>query len=51
MADVSVEANPLLQDFDFPPFDAVKAEHVRPGIRTLLKQLVWPFDLLSCLGF
>ncbi|XP_031281571.1 probable cytosolic oligopeptidase A [Pistacia vera] len=39
MADVSVEANPLLQDFEFPPFDAVKAEHVRPGIRALLKQL------------
>lgn len=40
MADVSVEANPLLQDFDFPPFDAVKAEHVRPGIRTLLEKSV-----------
>ncbi|KAK1292841.1 hypothetical protein QJS10_CPB17g02455 [Acorus calamus] len=31
--------NPLLQDFVFPPFDAVKPEHVRPGIRALLKKL------------
>ncbi|KAL8160232.1 hypothetical protein V2J09_001769 [Rumex salicifolius] len=31
--------NPLLQDFDFPPFDSVTPDHVRPGIRTLLKDL------------
>ncbi|XP_058186616.1 probable cytosolic oligopeptidase A [Rhododendron vialii] len=31
--------NPLLKDFVFPPFDAVRAEHVRPGIRALLKKL------------
>ncbi|XP_068657697.1 probable cytosolic oligopeptidase A [Aristolochia californica] len=31
--------NPLLQDFVFPPFDAVNAEHVRPGIRALLSSL------------
>ncbi|KAJ7953486.1 Oligopeptidase A [Quillaja saponaria] len=37
--DENIEANPLLQDFDFPPFDAVEAKHVRPGIRTLLKKL------------
>lgn len=36
----TIESNPLLQDFDFPPFDAVEASHVRPGIRALLKNLV-----------
>ncbi|KAF3950481.1 hypothetical protein CMV_023775 [Castanea mollissima] len=35
----SIENNPLLQDFDFPPFDVVEAKHVRPGIRALLKKL------------
>ena len=39
--DESIEGNPLLQDFDFPPFDSVEAKHVRPGIRALLKKLVW----------
>ena len=38
--DESTEGNPLLQDFDFPPFDSVEAKHVRPGIRALLKKLV-----------
>ena len=37
---ISIESNPLLQDFDFPPFDAVEPKHVRPGIRALLKSLV-----------
>ncbi|KAJ6678917.1 CYTOSOLIC OLIGOPEPTIDASE A-RELATED [Salix purpurea] len=36
---VTDEANPLLQDFEFPPFDVVEASHVRPGIRALLKNL------------
>ncbi|XP_050206809.2 probable cytosolic oligopeptidase A [Mercurialis annua] len=31
--------NPLLQDFEFPPFDVVQADHVRPGIRALLTKL------------
>ncbi|KAF3954589.1 hypothetical protein CMV_020088 [Castanea mollissima] len=35
----SIENNPLLQDFDFPPFDVVEAKHVRPGIRALSKKL------------
>lgn len=35
-----VEQNPLPTEFVFPPFDAVEAKHVRPGIRALLKQLV-----------
>lgn len=35
----SLEENPLLKDFDFPPFDAVEAKHVQPGIRALLKHL------------
>ncbi|CAK7339753.1 unnamed protein product [Dovyalis caffra] len=39
MAAAVDEANPLLQDFEFPPFDVVEAKHVRPGIRALLKNL------------
>ncbi|KAJ4840424.1 hypothetical protein Tsubulata_009264 [Turnera subulata] len=35
----AADSNPLLQDFDFPPFDVVEAKHVRPGIRALLKNL------------
>ncbi|KAK2986698.1 hypothetical protein RJ640_010923 [Escallonia rubra] len=31
--------NPLLKGFVFPPFDAVEAGHVRPGVRGLLKEL------------
>ena len=33
-------SNPLLADFEFPPFDAVQPAHVRPGIRALLARLV-----------
>ncbi|WZY80305.1 hypothetical protein YC2023_026689 [Brassica napus] len=36
----SLSSNPLLQNFEFPPFDVVDAHHVRPGIRALLHQLV-----------
>ena len=36
----AVEGNPLLQNFDFPPFDVVEPKHVRPGIRALLGKLV-----------
>ncbi|KAF9678135.1 hypothetical protein SADUNF_Sadunf07G0003500 [Salix dunnii] len=39
MATAVDEPNPLLQDFEFPPFDVVEDKHVRPGIRTLLKNL------------
>ncbi|KAJ6906987.1 hypothetical protein NC651_017612 [Populus alba x Populus x berolinensis] len=39
MATVVDESNPLLQDFEFPPFDIVEHKHVRPGIRALLKNL------------
>lgn len=35
-----IEDNPLLQNFDFPPFDVVEPKHVRPGIRALLGELV-----------
>ncbi|CAB89389.1 oligopeptidase A-like protein [Arabidopsis thaliana] len=35
----TLSSNPLLQNFDFPPFDSVDAHHVRPGIRALLQQL------------
>ncbi|CAH1444157.1 unnamed protein product [Lactuca virosa] len=31
--------NPLLKDFVFPPFDAIDACHVRPGMHALLKKL------------
>ncbi|KAI3704590.1 hypothetical protein L1987_74815 [Smallanthus sonchifolius] len=31
--------NPILKTFEFPPFDAIDASHVRPGIRALLKEL------------
>ncbi|MFS7955731.1 putative oligopeptidase A [Helianthus anomalus] len=31
--------NPLLNNFEFPPFDAIEASHVRPGMRALLKKL------------
>ncbi|TKY69988.1 Organellar oligopeptidase A [Spatholobus suberectus] len=34
-----VEGNPLLQDFEFPPFDVVEPKHVRPGVRALLAKL------------
>ena len=34
------EVNSLLQDFDFPTFDDVKADHVILGIRTILSELV-----------
>ncbi|KAJ8769289.1 hypothetical protein K2173_002493 [Erythroxylum novogranatense] len=37
--DESLQANPLLQDFEFAPFDVVQAEHVRPGVRALPKKL------------
>lgn len=36
----TADDNPLLKDFYFPPFDAIDASHVRPGIRALLKKLV-----------
>lgn len=37
--DETLDSNPLLQEFEFPPFDVVEAKHVRPGIRALLKKL------------
>uniref|UniRef100_A0A7N0TIE4 oligopeptidase A n=1 Tax=Kalanchoe fedtschenkoi TaxID=63787 RepID=A0A7N0TIE4_KALFE len=39
--------NPLLKDFEFPPFDAVTAEHVRPAIRGLLSKLEGDLDELE----
>ncbi|GLT46882.1 hypothetical protein SLA2020_206110 [Shorea laevis] len=39
LGEEGVEGNPLLQDFQFPPYDAVEAQHVRPAIRALLKTL------------
>ncbi|PPR88479.1 hypothetical protein GOBAR_AA32212 [Gossypium barbadense] len=45
--DDNIESNPLLQDFDFPPFDFVEAKHVRPGIRALLKKLESDLDELE----
>lgn len=37
---VELKDNPLLKDFDFPPFDVVEAKHVRPAIRAILSELV-----------
>ncbi|KAK6144282.1 hypothetical protein DH2020_021102 [Rehmannia glutinosa] len=37
--------NPLLQDFIFPPYDVIEANHIRPAIQSLLINLV-----ISCLG-
>lgn len=45
----SIDDNPLLQDFEFPPFDVLQPKHIRPGIRELLKKLVGFFYL--CYGF
>ncbi|KAK9749669.1 hypothetical protein RND81_02G142200 [Saponaria officinalis] len=39
--------NPLLSDFDFPPYDAITAAHVRPGVRSTLKQLEVDLDELE----
>ncbi|KAI3982216.1 hypothetical protein MKX01_019122 [Papaver californicum] len=36
---VELKDNPLLRDFDFPPFDVVEAKHVRPAIRAILNEL------------
>ena len=47
----SLRENPLLEDFEFPPFDAVQASHVRPGIRALLQKLVSHGGVSSFLGF
>lgn len=49
--ELSLKDNPLLQDFEFPPFDVIKAEHVRPGIRALLKKLVLAFLSVSVFVF
>ncbi|PKA48468.1 oligopeptidase A [Apostasia shenzhenica] len=38
-SDESLDLNPLLRDFEFPPFDVVEPKHVRPGIRELLRRL------------
>ncbi|KAJ0656713.1 putative oligopeptidase A [Helianthus annuus] len=39
--------NPLLKNFDFPPFDSIDAGHVRPGMRALLKKLKIDSDLVE----
>ncbi|KAL9245908.1 hypothetical protein vseg_019505 [Gypsophila vaccaria] len=39
--------NPLLTEFDFPPFDSVCADHVRPGVLALLRQLEADLDELE----
>jgi oligopeptidase A len=36
---MATDDNPLLADFDFPPFDRVEPIHVRPAVRTLLARL------------
>ncbi|XP_056689620.1 probable cytosolic oligopeptidase A isoform X1 [Spinacia oleracea] len=44
---VDDSSNPLLIEFEFPPFDSVKPEHVRPGIRAVLKQVESELDELE----
>ncbi|KAL6577427.1 hypothetical protein OROMI_011703 [Orobanche minor] len=36
---MAIIQNPLLQDFIFPPYDVIEADHVRPAIRSLLIKL------------
>ncbi|XVF59164.1 hypothetical protein PTKIN_Ptkin07bG0253700 [Pterospermum kingtungense] len=45
--DENIQSNPLLLDFEFPPFDIVEAKHVRPGIRALWKKLKSDLDELE----
>jgi oligopeptidase A len=40
----------VLQDAVFPLYDQVKAEHVVPGMRALLKQLHAEIDALEASG-
>ncbi|GJY92428.1 putative reverse transcriptase domain-containing protein [Tanacetum coccineum] len=35
----ATDDNPLLKEFEFPPFDSIDASHVQPDMRTLLKKL------------
>lgn len=49
--EVSLQDNPLLQDFEFPPFDVIDAKHVRPGIRALLKNLVLVLSFIFIISF
>jgi len=34
---MSDQNNPLLQDFDLPPFSAIKPEHVKPAVEQLIR--------------
>lgn len=43
----AINDNPLLSDFDFPPFDCIQADHVRPGVRALLKKIETEFTQLE----
>ncbi|XWS44908.1 hypothetical protein CRYUN_Cryun15aG0090300 [Craigia yunnanensis] len=45
--DENIKTNPFLQNFDFSPFDIVKAKHVRLGIHALLKKLESNLDELE----
>ena len=31
--------NPLLEKFDLPPFDRIKAEHIKPAIDELINDM------------
>ena len=37
---IASDYNPLLTEFEFPPFDKIEAKHVVPGIKQILDQLV-----------
>ncbi|PHT56702.1 Organellar oligopeptidase A, chloroplastic/mitochondrial [Capsicum baccatum] len=44
---IASDDNPLLKDFEFPPFNVIEAKHVRPGIRALLKQAEEDLEVLE----
>ncbi|KAH0892356.1 hypothetical protein HID58_054785 [Brassica napus] len=41
-----LSSNPLLQDFDFPPFDSVDAEHLENSVEPSWPKLVEPLEKL-----
>ncbi|GJZ27856.1 hypothetical protein Tco_0572503 [Tanacetum coccineum] len=43
----ATDDNPLLKEFEFPPFDSIDASHVQPDMRTLLKKLALAAALVA----
>lgn len=36
----ATQTNPLLLDWDIPPYDLIKPDHLVPGVKTIVSQLV-----------